>query len=375
MNFLIACDSFKDALPAEVVCAAIRRGILMALPSANCRIFPLSDGGEGVFDILRFHLDLTRVELEVHDPLFRKTNAQYGLSADGEVAFIEMAQAAGLQLMTPPERDPLKTTTFGVGEMIRHAVENGATRVVLGLGGSATNDGGIGMAAALGFCFLDETGREVSPVGEQMAQIHRIVPTDFPLKKVAFEALCDVTNPLFGPQGAARVYAPQKGASPEAVAQLDAGLMRLAEKSGTGDSLARTPGAGAAGGMGFGAQYFLGAALRRGIDLVLEYTGFDQNLAWADVVITGEGRLDGQTAQGKLVSGIAAQAGRYRKPTIALCGALDATPQALMDMGLLAAFPIGQKPATLEAALALTAENLEKTAFNAVRLLTGTVFS
>jgi glycerate 2-kinase len=387
MNILIACDSFKDALSAPEVCQAIAAGWLMAHPETQTTIFPLADGGEGTSEILGFHLNFDNIECTVHDPLFRPTTAVYGFEHEAfksgdlnerneRVAFIEMAQAAGLQKLTMDERNPLKTSTFGVGEMILEAVRRGATKIVLAIGGSATNDGGIGMAAALGYRFLDENGEKLTPIGGNLSKI-KTIQTDFvkiDLSKIQVEAMCDVNNPLFGERGAAYVYARQKGADDKMIEELDEGLKNLADIVSKTTSLIThhlspiTNGAGAAGGLGYGAMVFLNATLKRGIELILDATNFDKALIISDLVITGEGRLDSQTAQGKLISGIVNRAKQHRKPVIALCGALDAPPQYLQDLGVLAAFPIGQKPMNLTEALEKTKENLTKTAFNVARV-------
>jgi glycerate 2-kinase len=335
---------------------------------------------------LNFHLGLKTIDIEVHDPLFRKIKATYNLSQDGATAFIEMAQAAGLQLLKPHERNPLHTTTFGVGEMIEDAVKKGAKRIVLGIGGSATNDAGVGVAAALGWQFLDDKNQQLAPIGENLMNIKTIRPRfhkDFLVgggkwflfkslyDNVTFEVMCDVTNPLHGYNGAAYTYARQKGANDESIKILDNGLMNISDlfqkNFHTQEELYNIAGAGAAGGLGFGALAFLNATIKRGIDVMMDLTQFDKQVAWADVIITGEGKLDNQTAHGKLIAGIISRA--QGKPVIALCGAVDATPQYLRDLGLNAAFSIGQKPSTLQEALGLTAENLEKTAFQVGRLI------
>ncbi len=375
MNILIACDSFKDALDAPSVCRAIERGLKLADPHIATYIFPLADGGEGMSDIIKYHLGLKTIEIEVNDPLFRKIKAKYSITEEASTAFIEMAQAAGLQLLTHQERNPLKTSTFGVGEMIQDALTKGAKRIVLGIGGSATNDGGMGMAAALGWHFLDKNGEKLQAVGENLIKIEKIIP---PLHWEAFalegkpkgftvEVMSDVKNPLFGKTGAAHVYARQKGAKNDDIETLENGLVKLWQVSNTTKNVADTAGAGAAGGLGFGALVFLNATIQSGIDTMMDLTEFDKKVAWADVVITGEGRLDTQTAHGKLIAGIISRA--QGKPVIALCGALEMTPLYVRDLGLKAAFSIAQKPCSLPEALAMTAENLEKTAFNVGQLL------
>ena len=384
MKILIAADSFKDALDTFSVCQAIQRGIIAALPDAHIVELPLSDGGEGLSDIAAHYFDLQRIEVETCDPLFRKHTATYGLSHDNTTAFIEMAQAAGLQLLKNEERNPLKTTTYGVGLMIENAVKKGAKRIIIGLGGSATNDAGIGMAAALGWQFLDKNGENVSPIGENLIKIEKAIPPQYngvkfrisenqenstsnirhPIYDIAFEAICDVKNPLFGKNGAAFVFAKQKGATEQDIETLDKGLMHFAKIIGED---ATVQGAGAAGGLGFGCLYALNATMKRGIDSVLDWANFDEHAADASYIFTGEGRLDAQTLQGKLIAGITERA--KGKPIIALCGALDLPPQYLNDLGLKAAFSITPKPCNLAEALAETAKNLENTAFNIARLL------
>ena len=376
MNILIACDSFKDALDAPSVCRAIERGLHIADPSVSTRIFPLADGGEGLSDILNFHLGLKTIEVKVHDPLFRKIKAIYNISMDGTTAFIEMAQAAGLQLLTPEERNPLKTTTFGVGEMITDALKKDVKRIVIGIGGSATNDLGIGMAAALGWQFFDKNGEKLLGIGGDLGKIEMItspsrlhrdfVPQQNKMEKdIIFEVMCDVKNPLLGKTGAAHVYSRQKGASDADIEVLENGAVNFCKVSNC--PKVEIEGAGAAGGLGFGAFFFLNAIIKSGINALMDLTNFDKEVEWADVIFTGEGRLDSQTAHGKLIAGIVSRA--RQKPVIALCGALDAPPQYLKDLGLKAAFSIAQKPCSLREALATTAENLEKTAYHVGRLV------
>ena len=304
---------------------------------------PLSDGGEGLLD-LQAPLALRMVVLEVQDPLGRPVTARYGFSSEKSLAVVEMAEASGLQRLKPEERDPRRTSTFGTGEMLLDALKRGAKRLVLGIGGSATNDAGIGMAAALGWRFLDRNGNTLPPDGGHMAEIARIQP---PVNAAMFdkaEVLCDVTNPLYGPAGAAWVYGRQKGGNDESLAALDAGLAhvsQLLEAQLGRPGLARTPGAGAAGGLGFGALAFLNGQLTRGIDAVLALTGFVQAAARAQLIITGEGHIDAQSIQGKLIQGVCRRAGRV--PVIALCGKLSASPAQLAEIGLRAAYVINRQ--------------------------------
>ena len=362
MHILIACDSFKDALDAERVCTAIATGLTSAHPGIKVTEMPLSDGGEGVLDILRKVLQLKTIEKQVSDPLGRPVNACYGLSADGKIALVEMATASGLQLLALAERNPLLTSTYGTGELLADAKARGATTALLAIGGSATNDGGIGMAAALGWQFLDSAGNQVKPDGGNLQQIAKILPpVQLPFERV--EVMCDVTNTLHGPTGASSIYGPQKGGTRDSIAQLDDGLRhlaRLVEAQLGKPGLAEVAGAGAAGGLGFGAMAFLNATLKRGIEMVLDLGGFDTAVASADLVITGEGHIDGQSLQGKLIQGVSGRAGKT--PVVALCGKLSASTDDVRAVGLKAAYCINKEERPLAEMLAATATNLEATA-------------
>ena len=360
MNILVACDSFKDALPADAVCRAIAAGLKKSHPRAVITEMPLSDGGEGLLDVLGQALDLGWIDIKACDPLGRPVMARYGLSADGTTAVVEMARASGLQLLTQEERDPRLTSTTGTGQLLADARARGAKRALLAIGGSATNDAGLGAAAALGWSFLDANNQPVTPDGGHLQDIVRLVSAEPPFERM--DVLCDVTNPLFGPTGAAWIYGRQKGGSDAVLAELDEGLKHIADvvKAQTGRDVAAMPGAGAAGGLGYGAVAFLGAQLRRGIEVVLDMTGFEAAAAKADLIITGEGHLDGQSAQGKLIQGLC---GRSRgKPVIALCGKLSASPEQVKAIGLKAAYSINKEERPLAQMLANTAINLEKTA-------------
>lgn len=369
MKILIATDSFKDALPALQVCQAIERGVKLADSTIETTLFPLADGGEGTAEILTYHSGGNWQTVQVHDPLFRLIRAGYGISADGQTAFIEMAQAAGLQLLKLEERNPLKTSTYGVGEMIQDAIQKKVQKIILGIGGSATNDAGIGMAGALGFEFWD-TVDAMDLIGGNLASIYRIIPP-FPDSPIILEVLCDVDNPLYGSNGAAHVYARQKGADDTAILKLDAGLQHFAEvlENHFGRDFSNIPGAGAAGGMGAGAMAFLNATLQPGIQTIMELTHFDEVLHHFDLIITGEGKIDDQTLHGKLISGITKKAQLFHIPVIALCGSLLATPKEIAKIGLHAAFSILNRPMTLAEALPETASLLEQTAFNVVKTL------
>lgn len=381
MKILIASDSFKDALPALEVCQAIERGVKRADSNIQTVLFPLADGGEGTAEVLTFHSGGRWVTVQVHDPLFRPIQAGYGISADGKTAFMEMAQAAGLQLLKPEERNPLKTSTYGVGEMIMDAIQKGVQHIMLGIGGSATNDAGIGMAGALGFGFLGAGDAVVSMdavdamdrralTGGNLSRVHGIIPpSSYP--PITLEVLCDVDNPLYGSTGAAYVYARQKGADDAAIQALDAGLQHFASvlKTHFGKDFANIPGAGAAGGMGAGAMAFLNADLKPGIQTVMQWTNFDATLQNVDVILTGEGKIDSQTLHGKLIKGITEKAQTLGIPVIALCGTLSAAPDEIQQMGLHAAFSILNRPMALAEALSKTAPLLEETAFHVIRIL------
>lgn len=373
MRVLVACDSFKDALPAAAVCEAIGRGLQEALPAAAVSLLPLADGGEGTTEVLAAHAKATWARAQVSGPLGRPVQAAYARSADRQTAFLEMAAASGLQLLKPEERNPLLTSTFGTGQIIQQVLQAGAKKIVLGLGGSATNDGGIGMAAALGYRFLDASGHEVPPNGGNLIRIQEIDSSGVPasLHNAAFTALCDVDNPLTGPRGATQVYGPQKGASPVQIALLEDGMANLAAilRQTFGKDVSHLPGSGAAGGMGAAFMAFLNGELKPGIQAIMELTGFEQQLKSVDLLITGEGKIDEQTLQGKLISGLCGKAQAAGVPVIAVCGALLATAKSIQDIGLKAAFSIQNRPLSLEEALAETADRLQATAFNIGRLL------
>lgn len=371
MKILIATDSFKDALPALQVCQAIERGVKLADSSIETFIFPLADGGEGTAEILAYHTGGRWETVQVHDALFRPIQAGYGISADGQTAFIEMAQAAGLQLLKTEERNPLKTSTYGVGELILSAMQKGVRKIVLGIGGSATNDAGIGMAGALGFQFIDQLPLRLDQLtGEKLSAIRAIINPS-PHHPITSIVLCDVDNPLFGRTGAAQVYARQKGADDAAILTLDAGLQHFAKILEThfGRYFTNIPGAGAAGGLGAGAMAFLNATLQPGIQIVMELTNFDKQLKDIDLIITGEGKIDTQTLHGKLIKGITEKAQPLGIPVIALCGTLLAKPKEISQIGLQAAFSILNRPLSLEMALQETATLLEETTSNIIKTL------
>jgi len=372
-KILIATDSFKDALPALDVCKAIQKGIVLADATLGTSLFPLADGGEGTAAVLNFHNGGKMRSVEVYNPLLKKIKAQYNISIDGRTAYIEMAQASGLQLLELAERNCYHTTSYGTGELILDAIKNGVKKIILGLGGSATNDAGMGMAIALGYRFFDKEGNELKGVGENLIAVDRIDDTHlkFDKSKVRIEVIVDVDNLLYGTQGAAHVYGKQKGANEDEIASLDMGLRYFSEliRQHFKTDVSAIKGGGAAGGMGAGAIVFLNAKISSGIDLIMTHTHFEKELQSASLIITGEGKIDAQTLHGKLINGVARSANKYGIPVIALCGSLDAEPEDINALGLLAAYSIINAPTTLDNAISQTADNLSFLAYNIIRTL------
>ncbi|MBN2311579.1 MAG: glycerate kinase [Candidatus Hydrogenedentes bacterium] len=372
MRIVVAPDSFKECASAADVAAAIADGVRRAAPAAEIVAVPMADGGEGTVDALVAATGGTRVECPVAGPLGDPVTAAYGLLGDGATAVIEMAAASGLALVPVERRDPCRATTRGTGELIRDALDRGVDAIVIGIGGSATNDGGAGMAQALGYSLLDSAGNELPPGGAALARLARIdASARHPrLAPCRIQVACDVTNPLCGPHGASYVYGPQKGAAPEAAAELDAALARLAtvvaEQLGT--DVRDLPGAGAAGGLGAGLVAFAGGELRSGVELVAEACGLDEAIRDAALVITGEGALDGQSAHGKTPVGVARIARQYGVPVVALAGALGAGYKSLYASGINAAFSICDGPMPLDRAVREAPRLLREAAEAAVRL-------
>lgn len=367
MRILVAPDSFKDALSARDAADAIARGLKRHIFPHKIVTFPMADGGEGTMDVLAAHLQLTRIEIDTVDALFRPIRAHYGLSADGKSAVIELAAAAGLEMLAPHERNPLSTTTLGVGQMLADALQRGARDVFLAIGGSATNDCGVGLASALGWRFLDDAGEPVRPIGGELHRIARIEEPATPLPPFVLRIARDVQIPLLGPTGAAHMFARQKGADDAAIAALEAGAAHLCEIVHAQIDLGRPEnfgGVGAAGGAGFGAMVFLGGGLYDGAEAVMDAMDFQAEADRADLIITGEGRLDGQTGYGKVVAAVTLRARWKGKttPVIALCGAVDAAPGEIAGLGLRAAIEISDRTLPLSENLTRTAENLERAA-------------
>lgn len=354
MNILIAPDKFRGSLEAAEVCDAIASGVRKAYPDAKVTSIPLADGGEGTSKILTRQANGSEVTVTVMDPLNRPLRATYGLSEDHQVAFIEMAAASGLSLLTVEERNPLRTSTFGTGQLIADALERGVKKIILGIGGSATTDGGIGMAEALGYSFKDHEGNTLFPNGQSLEKISFIDvrSVDSRLTPATIMVACDVTNPLHGRDGAAFVYGPQKGADPEMVARLDAGLVNLAQVAtrAFGQDVSLVPGAGAAGGLGAGCMWFLDAVLKDGISIVMEQCNIASLVSNADLVITGEGKVDEQTLAGKVVKGLAGLCKSHHVPLAVVCGTLQITPEQARAAGMTYAVSVLNRPMDLNTA-------------------------
>ena len=336
---VVVSDSFKGTVSSREICAIAQQVIPRHFPACEVVCIPVADGGEGTVDCFIQAMGAQRVEVTVTNALGEKSAAAYARL--GELAIIEMAAAAGLP-QVGALRCPGTATTYGVGELIAHAVDSGCRKILLGLGGSATNDGGCGCAAALGVRFYDADGQSFVPVGDTLGRIARIdtAEAEALLRSVEITVMCDVTNPLYGPTGAAYVFAPQKGADAEKVKSLDAGLRHFGDviRSQLGIDVSRMPGAGAAGGMGAGCVALLGGMIQSGIDAVLDVTGFDRQLEGADLVITGEGRIDSQSADGKVVSGVARRTRAKGVPLIAIAGGIADSAGAVYDIGVSAMF-------------------------------------
>lgn len=373
MKIVICPDSFKGSMSSVDTADAIARGIRMG---ASCELeiiqIPIADGGEGTADTLVRATGGEIRRMRVHDPLLREVDAFFGVLGDGKTAVIEMAAASGLYLLSENERNPLVTSTVGTGELLLAAVESGVEKIVIGIGGSATNDGGTGAISALGARFLDKNGNVLPPGGAALADLAHIDMSDFkfPLNKIAVEVACDVINPLCGPQGASAVFGPQKGATPEMVAKLDSALANYSEviKRDLGKDVALMPGAGAAGGLGAGLAAFLDAKLRSGIDMVLDAAGFDEAISDADLVITGEGKIDEQTAYGKTIGGVLKRTAKHNIPVVAIAGSIAGDIRPLYDAGLTAVFSIALGPMSLDYAMNNAERLIKSVSANIARL-------
>ena len=365
MKIIIAPDSFKESMTAADAAEAIRRGLQKGLPQADCVCLPMADGGEGTAETMLAACGGQWRVTHVHDPLMRPIEARYAVLGDGR-AVIEMAEAAGLHLLTEQERDPSVASTYGVGELLRDALEHGATEIIMAIGGSATNDAGVGMLRALGYTFYDGQGDALSEGGAALIDLQTIDKSsvDKRIKNCHITIACDVNNPLCGKHGASHVFAAQKGANEEMIVQLDDALRHFADVSADflQQDMRDEPGAGAAGGIGFALVAFLHAEMRTGVNLVASAIGLDEALENADLVITGEGRMDGQTASGKVPLGVMHLAQKKNVPVIAFAGCLGADISALDNVGFTALLPIIPAPVPLNELLKDGAKNIERTA-------------
>lgn len=373
MNILIAPDSFKDSLSAKWVAHHMAKGIKTVLPHAKITQIPLSDGGEGLLEALVRPLNGKFIKVKVKDPLMRTIEAEYGIMDDGKTAVIEMATASGLELLKPNERNPLRNTTYGTGQLIKDALEKGCTKIIIGLGGSATNDGGMGMVKALGGKFLNQNDEPIAEGGGALAALDRIdlSELDKRLSNCEIVSACDVSNPLTGPQGASRVFGAQKGGRPADLEQLDKNLSHYASviQSDLGKDLKTVEGTGAAGGTGMGLLTFLNAELKPGIELIMDELQLGKHIKATDVVLTGEGQIDRQTLYGKTIMGIAKIAKTQDIPVIAIAGKVDCDMESLYEAGLTAAFSIVNQPMALQESINQTGALIESGVINIFRLI------
>ncbi|MCR5484768.1 MAG: glycerate kinase [Clostridiales bacterium] len=369
---VIVPDSFKGTLQSAEVCEIISERVKAHFPRCEILSFPVADGGEGSTDCFLSALGGEKIYLTVKNPYMEDMTAYYGLINDGTAAVIEMASAAGLPLVEG-RKDPLKTTTFGVGQMILDAAKRGCREIIIGLGGSCTNDCGAGAAAALGVRFINADGKEFVPTGGTLSSVARIDMSGMAkeLKNIKIVSMCDIENPLYGEKGAAYVFAPQKGADENAVKYLDDGLRSFSDviKRDVGKDVSKIAGGGAAGGMGAGMSAFFDSELKSGISAVLDTIGFDEKIKGADVIFTGEGKLDAQSMGGKVVIGVSRRAEKQNVPVIAVVGGADENISAVYGEGVTCVFTINRLPEPLEKSRFKSKENLRETVDNILRLI------
>lgn len=373
MKIVLAPDSFKESMTAKEAALAMKRGITNVFPNAECLVVPMADGGEGTVESLVDFTEGKIIKTTVIGPLGEEVVANYGLSGDQKTAIIEMASASGIHLTKIDERNPLITTSYGTGELIKDALSKGVTRIILGIGGSVTNDAGLGMLQALGCSFKDRSGNELSFGGGALSELHDIDLSnlDLRLNHVHIEVACDVTNPLTGKNGASYIFGPQKGATPEMVVRLDQNLKHFAEivKDQLGKDIATIEGGGAAGGLGASLLAFLNAELRKGIDLVIEYTKLEETIIGADFVFTGEGSIDHQTLYGKTPYGVAMTAKKHGVPVITFAGRIGEDVTELYHHGFTAIVGILKEVTSLDDALKSGSINLEHTVENICKVI------
>ncbi|MBQ4913630.1 glycerate kinase [Maribacter sp. MMG018] len=373
MKFVIAPDKFKGSLTGFEFCNAVEEGLRMVFKNAEILKMPLADGGDGTMEVIKHYLKGEKVKVNVHDPLFRTIEASYLYAPETGVAYIEMAEASGLKLLKDDEKNCMRSTSLGTGELIVHALNKGAKKIILGIGGSATNDGGMGMASALGYRFLDGNGIELKPIGGSLSAVKSVDASNVHprLGEVEVKVACDVNNPLYGKEGAAHVFASQKGASDREIEQLDTGLRNYAKVvlGQFGVDLQKIKGAGAAGGIGGGAVAFLNGELTSGIELIKQLADFDKAIEGSDWIITGEGQLDAQTLTGKTIQGVVISGQSKNIPVAALCGSLQLTVAQQQQLGLDYVTAIVQGITTLQEAMESSYVNLVKSTYNFAKIL------
>ena len=372
MKIIISPDSFKGSVSAIDVAKSIEEAILSVDSSVQTITMPVADGGEGTIDAITSCVPAVIHELQVSDPMGKPAMAKYAMIDNGKTAIIEMAQASGLPMVPANERNPLLATTYGTGQLMKDALDKGCKKMIIGIGGSATNDGGAGALMALGASLKDVKGTELVLGGGALAELSEIDLRNFDRRIYDTEVIvaCDVTNPLTGENGASYIYGPQKGATPAMVKELDAALGNFAKVSAEelGEDYSTCPGAGAAGGLGFVLLAFCKAKFAAGIDIVLDVCGFEKELLDADLVITGEGRIDGQSVQGKVLYGIGTRAKEKQVPVIAIGGAVRSDSEALLDHGITAMFSIANGPMTLDYAMENGCQLIKQVAKNIIRV-------
>ena len=363
MKVIIAPDKFKGSLTSAEVCNAIAQGIKITDEKIDVHYFPMADGGDGFAAVMQYYKQTQTVYCTTVDPLQRTINAPYQWDPVSKTAIIELAAASGLVLLQPQERNPMKTSSYGTGLLVKDAIGKGAEKIILGICGSATNDAGMGVLSALGFIFIDSNDKSITASGENLISIKKIIPPAV-LPVVQFEMACDVDNVLYGPQGAAFVYAPQKGATKEQVALLDKGLQHFAAITAlqTNINTAHKKGMGAAGGIAAGFAPFLQTTLKQGTQIVIEASNIKNSIQGADLIITGEGKIDGQSKDGKLISSITALAKQYSIPVIGLCGSLELNIAEIKELGLDYAYAIRSDSFSLEYSIQNAAELLSEEA-------------
>ncbi|GGG53171.1 glycerate kinase [Croceivirga lutea] len=372
MKFVIAPDKFKGSLTGDEFCSLVATEIRYVFPNSEIVKLPLADGGDGTLEVVKTYLNASEISLTVADPFFRPIVATYLISGDGKTAFIEMSVASGYRTVQSNELDCKKATTLGTGQLILDAITRGVEEIILGIGGSATNDAGMGVANALGFKFLDAKGEELKPIGENLIKVEKIErPINSVINQVTVKIACDVTNPFYGENGAAKVFAKQKGATDQEIEDLDNGLRSFAAiiANNFNVNLQEIKGAGAAGGLGGGAVAFLNGTLVSGINLVKDIANFESHLKNTDWIITGEGNLDTQTKSGKTIGGVIESAKKFNIPVAAFCGGVELSVSEQQEMGINYAVSVSKGISTKKEALENASTNLSFATFNFLQLL------